>query len=324
VATDSFRVLVTGGAGFIGSHCVDLLLERGVHVTVLDNLTYAGSLLNLAAHESDPRFRFVRADVTDPQRVETLVGEADRVVHAAAESFVDRSIAHPTPFVETNVVGTHVMLEACRKSGTPMVFISTDEVYGSRREGAFCEDDPLRPNSPYAASKAGADLLCRSYAVTYGTPVTVVRGTNAFGPRQHPEKAIPTFTLAALQGKRIPIYGNGSNRREWLHVEDFARAIVTVMDEGEPGSVYNIGGGHELTNLELAKQICQASGAAESLIAFVEDRPGHDFRYGVTWDRIRSLGWDPKVSFEEGLASTVRWYRQNLPWTKAVQAGGDA
>jgi dTDP-glucose 4,6-dehydratase len=323
--TKPLQVLVTGGAGFVGSHLVDLLLQRPeTRVTVLDKLTYAGTLLNLSAHEGDPRFRFVHADVADADVVEPLVRGADRVVHAAAESFVDRSIAHSKVFVESNVIGTQVMLEACRETGTPMVFVSTDEVYGSRTEGAFTEDDPMRPNSPYAASKAGADLLCRSYAVTYGAPVTVVRGTNAYGPRQHPEKAIPTFALAALEGKAIPVYGDGSNRREWLHVSDFARGIARVLDAGEPGGVYNLGGGHELSNLELAKQVCMVLGTPESLIAFVDDRPGHDFRYELTWDRIDALGWSPKVPFDAGLDSTLNWYRDNMAWVEAVLEGATA
>lgn len=323
--TDPLNVLVTGGAGFIGSHLVDLLLDRpDTRVTVLDKLTYAGTLANLAAHEHDPRFRFVRGDVANPDVAEALVREADRVVHAAAESFVDRSIDDSKVFVQSNVIGTQVMLEACREAGTPMLFVSTDEVYGSRDEGGFNEGDPMRPNSPYAASKAGADLLCRSYAVTYGAPVTVVRGTNAYGPRQHPEKAIPTFALAALEGKPMPVYGDGSNRRQWLHVSDFARGIATVLEAGEPGGVYNIGGGHELTNLELAKRVCVGLGAPESLIAFVDDRPGHDFRYGLVWDRIDAFGWKPEVSFDEGLASTLSWYRNNTAWVEAVLEGATA
>ncbi len=325
MATDPLHVLVTGGAGFIGSHLVDLLLERAnTRVTVLDKLTYAGTLRNLAAHQHDPRFRFVRGDVADPDPVEALVRDADRVVHAAAESFVDRSIDDSKVFVQSNVIGTQVMLEACREAGTPMLFVSTDEVYGSRTEGGFTESDPLRPNSPYAASKAGADLLCRSYAVTYGAPVTVVRGTNAYGPRQHPEKAIPTFALAAWRGKPVPVYGDGSNRRQWLHVSDFARGIAAVLDAGEPGGVYNIGGGHELTNLELARLVCAVLGAPESLIAFVDDRPGHDFRYGLMWDRIAAFGWKPEVPLDDGLASTLSWYRENAAWVEAVLEGATA
>ncbi len=319
--SEPLRVLVTGGAGFIGSHLVDLLLMReDVRVTVLDKLTYAGARENLAGHEGAPRFAFVRGDVADPDAVGPLVREADRVIHAAAESFVDRSIVDPRTFVVSNVLGTQVMLEACREAGVPMLVVSTDEVYGSRAEGDFGEDDPLLPNSPYAASKAGADLLARSYVVTYGTPVTVVRGTNAFGPRQHPEKAVPTFALAALQGRPVPVYGEGSNRRDWLFVADFVRAVAAVFDRGEPGGVYNIGGGHELSNLELARAVCRLAGAPESLVAFVADRPGHDFRYGMRWDRLAGLGWRPQIPFEEGLAATVAWYRDNPGWVSAALA----
>ena len=322
---DRTNVLVTGGAGFIGSHLVDLLLERqGTNVTVLDKLTYAGTTVNLRAHEPDPRFAFVHGDVADPSAVEPLVREADKVVHVAAESFVDRSIEDSRAFVVSNVLGTQVVLEACRELGTPMLFVSTDEVYGSLPEGRFAEDDPMRPNSPYAASKAGADLLCRSYVVTYGAPVTVIRGTNAFGPRQHPEKAIPTFGLAAMQGRPLPVYGDGSQRREWLYVRDFVRAVAVVLEDGEPGGVYNIGGGQELSNLELAKRVCAYLGADESLISFVEDRPGHDFRYGMAWDRLGRLGWHPAVPFSDGLAVTLSWYRDNPDWVSGILEGAPA
>jgi dTDP-glucose 4,6-dehydratase len=325
MTNDPLHVLVTGGAGFIGSHVVDLLLERqNTKVTVLDKLTYAGTTANLADHDGDPRLRFVRGDVADPTAVEPLVATVDRVVHAAAESFVDRSIEDSRAFVISNVLGTQVMLEACREAGKPMLLVSTDEVYGSRDEGGFVETDPMRPNSPYAASKAGADLLCRSYAVTYGMPVSVVRGTNAYGQRQHPEKALPTFALAALDGRPLPVYGDGSNRREWLHVRDFARAIATVLEHGEPNGVYNIGGGTEMSNLELAQRVCRFSGAPESLVSFVPDRPGHDFRYGLEWERLASLGWSPSVSFPDGLAITLAWYRDHRDWVAAVLEGATA
>ena len=307
--TDPTHVLVTGGAGFIGSHLVDLLLERGDTVTVLDKLTYAGAKENLVAHDGDGRLRFVRGDVADPSAVEPLAAEADHVIHAAAESFVDRSIADSRVFVETNVLGTQVVLEACRRAERPLLFVSTDEVYGSRMEGRFAEEDPLLPNSPYAASKAGADVLCRSYHVTYGLPVTVVRGTNAYGPRQHVEKAIPVYTLAALEGRPIPVYGDGSNRREWLFVRDFARGLVAVLDGGGPGEIYNLGGGFELPNMELARRVCSLAGAPVSLIELVPDRPGHDFRYSLDWSKLAALGWSPETSFDDGLTETVDWYR---------------
>jgi dTDP-glucose 4,6-dehydratase len=322
MTTDRVNVLVTGGAGFIGSHLVDLLLERpNMRVTVLDKLTYAGTELNLAAHDGDPRFRFVRGDVADPTVVEPLVAGADRVVHAAAESFVDRSIEDSRPFILSNVLGTQVVLEACREAGKPMLFVSTDEVYGSGDQGDFSEGDPLLPRSPYAASKAGADLLVRSYVITYGMRVATVRGTNAYGPRQHPEKGLPTFALAALQGKPIPVFGDGSHRREWLYVRDFVRAIATVLEAGEPGTVYNIGGGFELSNLELARRVCGYVGVPESLVSFVPDRPGHDFRYGMVWERLAALGWRPATPFDEGLAITLSWYRENRAWVDAVLEG---
>jgi dTDP-glucose 4,6-dehydratase len=307
------RVLVTGGAGFIGSHLVDALLERpDVEVTILDALTYAGTETNLRDHDADPRFRFVQGDVADAGAVDSLVHSADRVVHAAAETHVDRSIADASAFVRTNVEGTRTVLEACRAAGRPLLHVSTDEVYGSTAEGSFAEDSPLRPNSPYAATKAAADLLVRAYGMTYGVPVTIVRGTNAFGPRQHREKAIPTFVLAALEGRPLPVYGDGSNRRLWVHVRDFARGVLTAFDRGDPATIYNIGGGHEVANIDLAGEICRLAGAPESLITSVPDRPGHDFRYALEWSRLAALGFRPEIEFEQGLAQTVAWYREWL------------
>ncbi len=315
------RILVTGGAGFIGSHLVDLLLERpNAEVVVLDKLTYAGTRRNLEHHEPNPRFRFVRGDVAEPEAVVPLVADVDRVVHAAAESFVDRSIEDSRAFVRSNVLGTQVVLEACRELGRPMLFVSTDEVYGSSEGEPFVEEAPMRPRNPYAASKAGADLLCRAYVSTYEAPVTTVRGTNTFGPRQHPEKAIPTFATAALEGRPLPVYGDGSNRREWLYVRDFVRAIEAVMEHGEPGLVYNIGGGTELTNLDLARRICAFLEVDESLIAFVQDRPAHDLAYGVRWERLGSLGWRPAVPFSDGLATTLAWYRDHRDWVDESRA----
>jgi dTDP-glucose 4,6-dehydratase len=318
--TERERVLVTGGAGFIGSHLVDLLLERGsTDVVVLDKLTYAGSRSNLAHHEGDPRFRFVVGDVADPDAVAPLVGDATRVVHAAAESFVDRSIASSRDFVVSNVLGTQVVLEACRELSRPMLLVSTDEVYGSSSpDAAFTETSPLEPRNPYSASKAGADLLARSYVTTYGMPVTTIRGTNAYGPRQHPEKAIPTWAVAAMQGRQIPLYGDGQHVREWLYVRDFVTAIATVMDHGEPGGVYNIGGGTELTNREAVERVVSYLGADASLITSVPDRPGHDLRYGMRWQRLEALGWRPATPFSDGLAITLAWYRDHLDWVDEV------
>jgi dTDP-glucose 4,6-dehydratase len=317
------NVLVTGGAGFIGSHLVDLLLEEpGATVTVLDRLSIGGSLANLEQHEADPRLRFVRGDVTDAATVGSLVREAEAVVHAAAESHVDRSIEAPAGFLTTNVVGTQAVLDACRDHGTRMLMVSTDEVYGPGDPdgGRFDEDRALDPRSPYAASKAAADLLCRAYRKTYDTDVTVVRGTNAYGPRQI-ERAVPTYAIAALEGNEVPVYGRGDQRREWLHVRDWSRGALVALRQGEPGAVYNIGGGREVSNIELARAICELAGASESLVTFVPDRPGHDFRYGVAVERLAALGWRPQIEFEDGLAETVAWYRDHLEWLRKVHRG---
>jgi dTDP-glucose 4,6-dehydratase len=321
--TSDTHVLVTGGAGFIGSHLVDALLaDRDVRVTVLDKLTYAGSLENLAVHADHPRFRFEHGDVADPTTVGELVGEADRIVHAAAESHVDRSIEGPGEFVRTNVLGTQVLLDACRDHGKPFLLVSTDEIYGEGSEGSsFVETDPPSPRSPYAASKAAAELIARAYHVTYGVPVTIVRGTNAFGPRQNPEKAIPVFTTAALDGRPLPVYEAGQQRREWLYVTDWVRACLVVLERGEPGVTYNIGSGTELANLDLARRICDLTGADPASIAFVQARPGHDFRYGLNDARLRGLGWAPEVPFDEALARTVAWYRDHRDWVEAMLAG---
>lgn len=316
-------VLVTGGAGFIGSHLVDLLLERpDGGVTVLDRLSTGGSSANLEHHRGNRRLRFVPGDVSDRALVRRLTAEADAVIHAAAESHVDRSINDPGGFVLTNVVGTEVVLDACRAAGTRMLMVSTDEVYGPGNPsgGLFAEDHPVAPRSPYSASKAAADLLCQAYAATYGMDVTVVRGTNAYGPRQI-ERVVPTYAVAAIEGRPIPVYGRGEQRREFLHVRDWAGATLAVLTRGRPGVVYNIGAGEELSNLELARRICAAAGAPESLITFVPDRPGHDFRYGVASDRVLDLGWRPEIPFEEGLKDTVAWYRDHLEWLRGAHPG---
>jgi dTDP-glucose 4,6-dehydratase len=317
------NVLVTGGAGFIGSHLVDALLEDpGTRVTVLDRLSTGGSRANLAHHERDPQFRLVEGDVRDAATVASLIGQSDAVIHAAAEAHVDRSIDDPAEFLSTNVVGTQTMLDACRLHEPRVLMVSTDEVYGpSEPDGqTLSEDRPLSPRSPYAASKAAADLLCQAYRATYGMNVTVVRGTNAYGPRQI-ERVVPTYAVAALEGRPVPVYGRGEQRREWLHVRDWVRAAIVVLRRGDPGVVYNIGGGHELSNLELARRICSLAGAPDSLIAFVADRPGHDFRYGLSSDRVRALGWHPQIPFEDGLAETVEWYRDHLEWLRRAHPG---
>ncbi len=316
--TPDTNVLVTGGAGFIGSHLVDALLERpSTTVTVLDRLSTGGSRANLEVHDGDPRLRFVLGDVADTGLVDGLVAAADSVIHGAAESHVDRSIDDPGAFLRTNVLGTQAVLEASRKHDVRMLMLSTDEVYGPGDPGdsVFDEDHPLRPASPYAASKAAADLLCSAYVVTYGAPVTTVRGTNAFGPRQI-ERVVPTFSICALEGRSVPVYGEGRQRREFLYVTDWTAAALTVLEHGEPGGIYNIGGGFELENLELARRVCALAGVPGSQISFVADRPGHDFRYGLRSERLRGLGWEPKVPFDDGLARTVQWYRDHLSWLR--------
>jgi dTDP-glucose 4,6-dehydratase len=310
------HILVTGGAGFIGSHIVDALLadpER--RVTVLDRLSVGGSRANLEQHDGDRRFAFVLGDVNDTDLVRQIVGGVDAVIHAAAEAHVDRSIDEVRSFLETNLMGTQSVLEAVRAARIRMLMISTDEVYGAgeREGGRFTEDAPVAPRSPYALSKAAADLLCTVYRTTYGVDVTVVRGTNAYGPRQI-ERVIPTFTISALEGLPVPVYAKGEERREFLHVRDWARAVLAVFARGEPGVLYNIGGGTEISNLELAERIVGLVGANEDLITFVPDRPGHDFRYGVTDERVRGLGWAPEIAFDDGLAETVAWYRDHRDW----------
>jgi dTDP-glucose 4,6-dehydratase len=317
LVTDS-HILVTGGAGFIGSHLVDALLAHpAARVTVLDRLSTGGSIANLEHHAGDDRLTFVRGDVRDDSVVSTLVAQADAVIHAAAETHVDRSIDDPDEFLSTNVNGTRVVLEACTDHATPMLMISTDEVYGAGDPGGgtFDEDAPLRPRSPYAASKAAADLLCAAWVTTYEATVTVVRGTNAFGPRQI-ERVVPTFAINALQGRPVPVYAEGRQRREFLFVDDWVAAALTVLEHGEAGTVYNIGEGQELENLDLARRICAFAGAPESLITFVTDRPGHDFRYGVGSSRLRALRWSPQVPFDEALETTVRWYADHLEWLR--------
>jgi dTDP-glucose 4,6-dehydratase len=310
------HVLVTGGAGFIGSHLVDALLAQpDRRVTVLDRLSTGGSRMNIEQHDGDPRCTFVLGDVNDVDLVRELVSDADAVIHAAAESHVDRSIDEVRSFLETNLMGTQSILQVVRDAGIRMLMISTDEVYGegARDGGHFAEDAPVAPRSPYALSKAAADLLCHVYRVTYGANVTVVRGTNAYGPRQI-ERVIPTYTVCALEGLPIPVYGRGEERREFLHVQDWARAALVVLEHGQPGVLYNIGAGTEVTNLELAERIAALVGVSDDLIAFVSDRPGHDFRYGVATDRVRALGWEPGIPFDVGLAETVAWYRDHLDW----------
>ena len=318
------RILVTGGAGFIGSNFVRYMLREHpeLDILVLDALTYAGNLENLADVAGDPRFFFFRGDIRDEAMVDNLVPNVDTIVNFAAETFVDRSIHEPGDFVTTDVVGTFRLLEAARRHGVErFVHISTDEVYGSVEQGSSVETDPVEPRSPYSASKAASDLLARSYFVTYGVPVIITRASNNYGPYQHPEKLIPFFITNALEDRPLPVYGDGQQVRDWLFVEDHCSAIDIVLRKGVPGEVYNVGGGFERTNLEVTRGILRALGKDESLIKFVKDRPGHDRRYSLDTAKLRSLGWEPKVSFDDGLPATVRWYVENEGWWKRVREG---
>ncbi len=311
------RILVTGGAGFIGSHLVRTVLAPqeplgAVHVTVLDSLTYAGSQENLATVRHHPRFRFVRGDITDAVVVDRLVAEHDAVVHLAAESHVDRSIAAALPFVHTNVLGTQTLLDAALRHGTePFLHVSTDEVYGSVPSGSSTEQDPLMPSSAYSSSKASSDLLALACHRTHGLDVRVTRCSNNYGPYQFPEKLIPRFVTRLLRGENVPLYGDGANIRDWLHVDDHCRGLIAVLAGGRPGEIYNIGGGTELTNRELTGALLTAFGVGWDRVDRVADRKGHDLRYSVDWTKIRrELGYEPRRDFASGLAETVAWYRE--------------
>jgi dTDP-glucose 4,6-dehydratase len=317
------EVLVTGGAGFIGSNFVRHALgeHRDWRVTTLDRLTYAGRLENLRDVMDDPRHSFVKGDVADPAVAAPLVQAADIVVHFAAETHVDRSILSAGEFITTDVFGTFVLLEAARRAPRLRRFvqISTDEVYGSILEGSSRETDELRPRNPYSASKAGADRLAYSYWATYEVPVVITRASNNYGRNQFPEKVIPLFITNAIDDLPVPLYGDGLNERDWLHVSDHCRAIDVVIDAGIPGEAYNVGGGNHVRNIDLTKQILALAGKPESLIQPVPDRPGHDRRYALDTSKLRSLGWRPAVPFDQGLAGTVRWYRENEWWWRPIK-----
>ncbi len=321
------RVLVTGGAGFIGSHYVRSLLHgaypayAGATVTVLDKLTYSGNLANLDPVRHDPRLTFVHGDICDRALVDTLLPGHDVVVHFAAESHVDRSIDGGADFVLTNVLGTQTLLDAAVRHGlSRFVHVSTDEVYGSIETGSWPETHPLLPNSPYSAAKAGSDLLVRAYHRTHGLDTVITRCSNNYGPYQFPEKVIPLFITNLLDGGRVPLYGDGGNVRDWLHVDDHCRGIQLVAEGGRPGEVYNIGGGTELTNKELTSLLLEACGASWASVDYVTDRKGHDRRYSVDITRISGeLGYAPRVEFAAGLADTVAWYRDNRQWWEPLK-----
>jgi len=332
------HLLVTGGAGFIGSELVRQVLARrdGTRITVLDKLTYAGNRANLAAVEDDPeqaaRFAFVRGDIADPVVVDPLVAAADAVLNVAAETHVDRSILDPEAFLRTSVIGVHVLLEAIRREteraragGRPaaprLLQVSTDEVYGDIPSGHSVETDPLAPRSPYAAAKASSELLVRAYHVTYGLDAVITRGSNTYGPHQHPEKLIPLFTTNALAGEPLPMYGDGMQIRDWLHVADHAAGIDFVLRHGAPGEAYNVAGGHLLPNREVIEMLLAAAGRDWSLVRTVPDRPGHDRRYAMDGSRLAALGWRPARTFDEGLAETVAWYRDHPDWVASARSG---
>ena len=316
-------VLVTGGAGFIGSNFVRFALAGHAdwHVTTLDKLTYAGRRENLADVLDHPRHTFVQGDVADEATAAPLVERAQIVVHFAAETHVDRSISAAGDFIRTDVVGTFVLLEAARRAAGLRRFIqiSTDEVYGSVPTGASRETDELKPRNPYSASKAGADRLAYSYWATYGVPVIVTRASNNYGPYQFPEKVIPLFATNAIDGIPVPLYGDGMQIRDWLHVEDHCRAIDLLIEQGVDGEVYNVGGGNEVANVDLTRRILTILGRPESLIERVSDRPGHDRRYALDTTKLRTLGWTPQVPFDAGLASTVGWYRDQPSWWRPIK-----
>ena len=318
------KLLITGGAGFIGSNFVRMALTDKFpdfnfeQLTVLDLLTYAGDEENLKPVASDKRYKFVKGDIRDLELAKKLMQEADQVVHFAAESHVDRSIEGGSEFVSTNVMGTQVLLDAAKSSNIKrFVHVSTDEVYGSISEGSWPEDHPLLPNSPYSASKAGSDLLVRAYNRTHKLDTVITRCSNNYGQYQFPEKVMPLFITNIIEGKKVPLYGNGLNVRDWLHVDDHCRGIALALTKGRAGEVYNIGGGTELTNVELTHKILKAMGVGEEFIQPVEDRKGHDLRYSVDISKInKELGYSPQVNFEEGLEQTINWYKNNEAWWK--------
>jgi dTDP-glucose 4,6-dehydratase len=321
------RLLVTGGAGFIGSNFVRSILSRypDYHVVVLDKLTYAGNLENLAGLEADSRYQFFQGDICDPEPLGAILKSGvDAVVHFAAESHVDRSILDASEFARTNIVGTLNLLQASRKAGVVRFLqVSTDEVYGSLGPaGAFTETTPIAPNSPYAASKASADLLVRSWFVTYGFPCLITRCSNNYGPYQFPEKLIPLLVTNAVAGIPLPIYGDGLYTRDWIHVLDHCSALERVLQNGRPGEVYNIGARSEKTNLEIVRLILNSLGKDDQLITFVGDRPGHDRRYAIDSAKIeQELGWHPEIPFETGMRQTIEWYLQNSAWVQHVKSG---
>jgi dTDP-glucose 4,6-dehydratase len=320
------KIFVTGGAGFIGSNFIThvLGLFQDYSVVNFDNLTYAGNLANLDSVASNPHYTFIKGDICDPGAVEAAMSGCHSVVHFAAESHVDRSIYDPAPMIETNVTGTFVLLQIARKLNIEkFVHVSTDEVYGDMAPGTFAaEDSPVQPSSPYSASKASSDLIVRSYVRTFGFPAVLIRASNNYGPFQFPEKFLPLMIASALDDRPLPIYGDGKQERNWLHVEDHCRGILAVLERGRIGEVYNIGGADVVENLTMARRLLRATGKPQSLISHVADRPGHDRRYALNCEKIQTeLGWKPAISLDRGLRQTIEWYRNNMKWLTEVRAG---
>ncbi len=317
------KILVTGGCGFIGSNFIRHLLKSrraGVSVVNLDKLTYAANPANLADIAGSPNYRFVKGDIADPDAVRAAMQGCDTVVNFAAETHVDRSLLGDASFIETDVRGVFVLLEEAKRLGVrKFIQISTDEVYGSVAEGSFTEDSALNPRNPYAASKAGGDRLAYSYWASYKMPVVITRASNNYGPYQYPEKLIPLFVTNAMDALPLPLYGDGRNVRDWLYVEDHAAAINFLLEEGEPGETYNIAGGNEAENIEITRRVLRELGKPESLIRFVDDRPGHDRRYSLDTEKLARLGFRPKTSLERGLEQTVRWYRDHEDWWRPIK-----
>jgi dTDP-glucose 4,6-dehydratase len=316
---DTMNILVTGGCGFIGSNFIRYFLREHPSASIfnLDKLTYAGNPANLRDIERDARYHFIHGDICDAMLVRDLVKRENiqTIIHFAAESHVDRSIADASDFIRTNVLGTHTLLEAALSEHVErFIHISTDEVYGSTDAGSFKEGDPLNPSSPYSSSKAASDLIARSYFITHGLPVIITRCTNNYGPYQYPEKLIPLFITNLLEGRKVPVYGSGTNVRDWIHVIDHCRAIDCLLEQGSPGEIYNIGGDNERSNLDITRRILHLLGKDESWIEYVKDRPGHDFRYSLDSSRLKALGWKQDYSFEQGLFDTVAWYTTNSWW----------
>ena len=316
------KLLVTGGCGFIGSNFIHIMLEKYLDCEIinLDKLTYAGNPANLKDIENYPNYSFIKGDICDPHVVEKAMENVDTVVHFAAESHVDRSIEDGSVFVRTNVLGTNTLLNCALESDIKkFIHVSTDEVYGSIENGSFTEEDNLKPSSPYSSSKAGSDLLAISYHTTYGLPVTLTRCTNNFGPYQYPEKLIPLFITNLLEGKQVPVYGTGLNIRDWIYVDDHCSGIDFVLNNGNNGEVYNIGGGSELTNLEITYHILEILGKDRSMIRYVEDRKGHDFRYSLDCTKLKKMGWKPEYDFKAALSNTVKWYIENKWWWELLK-----